>query len=49
MKSEELRTYDRFVWKRFEDCITPGYILSYMLHPKYTDAGITNDKEETAR
>lgn len=49
MKSEELRVYDKFVRKRFEDCITPAHILSYMLHPKYMGTGLTNDQEEIAR
>ena len=47
MKSEELGTFDKFVGKRFENCITPAHTLLSI--PKYMGAGLNNDQEETAR
>jgi len=49
LKSEELKMYTKLILKRFNDCITPAHILSFMLHPKYMGKGLNADQEETAR
>lgn len=49
LKSEELGIYNKCLQKRFDECITPAHILSYMLHPKYMGKGLTSDQEELAR
>lgn len=49
IKYQELKVNDKFVQKRFEDCITSAHTSSYMLHPKYMGVRLTNDQEEIAR
>lgn len=49
LECEELRNHNKFLQKRFKECITPAHILSYMLHPKHMGEGLTNDQEEVAR
>lgn len=49
-KTEELRVvHNKFLRKRFDDCIASAHILSYMLHLKYMGEGLTKDQEEIAR